>query len=155
MSQSSPDTRPRVFLRLDVRDLPERRRSTEPLLGLVLRRGRGGVAAARMRPSKRSSASARFLCWLRWLEASSVITPALVMRWPAMRFNRVNMAGLIAGELAASNFNWTALLVVLTCCPPGPEARTAVKPSSWSSREIWGVTTIMAVFITEDLRLRK
>ena len=125
--------------------LPSMRRSREARVGLVGRRGRGGIAARRMRSMRRSSASCRLRAWVRWRCAMMTRTPSRVSRAPASRSSRARTSSRSDGDPRTSKRSCTAVASLLTFWPPGPEARTKLSSISRSSTLIWAVTRIISI----------
>src|SRR5215470_18987327 len=120
------------------------RRSREPAVGLVARRGVGGTAARRISSTRRSRASCRLRSWVRWRCALITSTPSRVSLRPARCSRRVRTASGRLGEPRTSKRNCTALESLLTFCPPGPEARMKCSSSSRSPMAMVLVMRIIA-----------
>src|SRR4029079_7151554 len=99
--------------------------------------------ASRSSSSRRSMASVRLRSWVRKRWAWIMITPSLVMRWPASRFSR-RLASSGSVILRVSKRSCAAVESLLTFCPPGPEARTKPMSMSFSSIERSRETRSMA-----------
>src|SRR6218665_1845903 len=97
--------------------------------GLVARRTRGGRATLLTRVFRRSSAAAQFCSWLRYCRALMTTTPSCVMR-VSRRASRRCFTSSGNEEAATSQRRCIALDTLLTFCPPGPCARTAVISTS-------------------------
>jgi len=126
------------------RCLLSRRRSREAFVGFVGRRRLGRRLACRMRSTSRCSASSRLRSRLRCDWAVMMMTPSCVRRLPASFMRRMATSFGREGERRASKRSCTALAVLLTCWPPGPEARIALSSISLSSIPIWPVMCSMA-----------
>src|SRR4051812_14092622 len=79
-------------------------------------------------------------------------TPSLVIRLPASRSRRARTSSRNDGEWRTSKRSCTAVLSLLTFCPPGPEARMNRSCSSCSSMLIVSVMRIMRASYTEEVR---
>src|SRR5699024_9578564 len=104
------------------RRLASSRRRLAALLGLVGRRGIGGMIASLSRAARRSRAATRLRCCERCSEA------LIVSIVPFRRSSRCVIArrfwtSLSADVCPTSKLTWTRESVVLTLCPPGPEER--------------------------------
>ena len=106
------------------------------LLGAVLaawigRRVFGTIAARCTISCSRSSASARFISWLRCCCALITTTPSRVMRW-SLRCSSRAFTAPGRDEPAMSKRRWIALETLFTFCPPAPAERTAESSISLS-----------------------
>jgi len=115
----------------------------EARVGLVLRRYFGFWVAFATRAASRSRASWRLRSWLLKRLAWMITMPAAVMRFPARVLSR---AQTFAGSPLGSYRSWTAVATLLTCCPPGPEARTKSYEISFSWMVMSGVICIIGPF---------
>ena len=136
---SSRETGRRQCLTWPRRRLASNRRRLAARDGFVLRRGFGFSAALRINSTSRSIASWRFRSWLRNRRAVMINTSSSVTRDPARRFSRSRTSSGREGELRMSNRSCTALAALLTCCPPGPEARMNSSSISLSPITMVGV----------------
>ena len=73
---------------------------------------------------KRFSTISRLRTWCLVSSHLSTMAPSFVHLLPAIIFNLLFTGSDNDGDFSASNLNSTALLVLLTCWPPGPEALT-------------------------------
>ncbi len=109
----------------DRRVLPSRRLSFEARVGRVGRRYLGRTAACRKSSRRRSRPAWRFIIRERCSWATMTITSSPLKRDPAKGRRRAFTSSGKASDPPMSNRSSTAVLVLLTCCPPGPLARTA------------------------------
>ncbi len=107
--QSSAEGRRRVRFTSPRRCLPAMRRSFEPRVGLVARRGRSTWRAPRNRSTRRCSAIARLRSWLRSSSTTSRISG------PSRSMMRCRCPGPNATELATSNRRSTRVFERLAC----------------------------------------
>ena len=91
-------------------------------VGFVANRFLGAIKDFLTISFKRFSAISRFRIWCLVSSHLRTIAPSFVHLLPAIFFNRIFTIWDNEGDFSASNLNSTALLVLLTCCPPGPEA---------------------------------
>ena len=120
----------RLSLMPERRFLPRNRRVTEPLVGVVGRRGGGdGAIAWRSSWIKRDCAAWRLRHWERC--SLTAITTAPSTSWPVNRCKaRCRRGAGSEGVVARGNTNSTRESVVFTLCPPGPEEREKRHTSS-------------------------
>src|SRR5690625_4921967 len=115
--------RGRIRLRLiwDRSRLASRRRRREARVGLVGRRGTAGARACRSTAARCSRAATRLRCWERCSLAVMVRTvpDRRFCRCASTRRRWVSLSALV---VARSRLSCTRESVVLTPCPPGPEA---------------------------------
>src|SRR5512135_617700 len=71
-------------------------------------------------------------------------TPSWVRRRPARVTRRARTGSGSEGERATSKRSCTAVDTLLTCCPPGPEARTK---SSWISRSSSSIRALTRIIL--------
>ena len=108
---------------------------TDARLGLVAIRFFWTTVTHLIRSVKRLRASSLFRFWDLCTEDLMTITPSLFSRRSFMRNNRdLTFSG--KEDDATANLNSTALLVLLTLWPPGPDARMAENSISLSGIEI-------------------
>src|ERR1700723_3111779 len=115
------------------------RRSLEALVGRVFLRILGSISAARIRASRRSSATRRLASWVRSLMDLKRMVPSSMSFWPARRRRRFLAA---TGRLAfcgSKNLSCAALDTLLTFWPPGPEERMNFHSNSSSGMTMSGV----------------
>lgn len=117
----SPSGRRRRFVS-DRRRFAASLRSFDAAVGFVFRRrGGGGAAAVASVAASRSRAASRLRYWDRCSDAEIVRTPSTrrrERRWSA----RARWIGPSAVLFATSKLSSTRESVVLTLCPPGPDA---------------------------------
>lgn len=101
-----------------------------PREGFVGFRGFGGRTASRTSRARRSRAISRLRYWLRSVSTCTCRTPPVVMRDERFFSRRARRVGPTAAVLRSSQRRVTRLLVLLTPCPPAPEARLAVNCNS-------------------------
>lgn len=116
-----------TFLRIDfislLNFLLRSRLILEDFGTLVFFRFLGGVAALRIRSCNRWMASFRFFSWLLNDFERMVIRPLSEIRWSLISCNLL-FTSSGREEVRMSNWSWTAVDTLFTCCPPGPEDRT-------------------------------
>ena len=114
------------------RRFESRRRSFDPSVGFDVRRVLGFSAAFRMRATRRSMASWRFISWVRNRRAPIMSDPSAAIRLPAREISRSRTYSGRDGDLRTSKRSCAAVATLLTFCPPGPDARTNSKRISSS-----------------------
>ena len=111
------------------------------LFGTLVRFRTGcGSRASRSIPIIRAIASSLFLNCERWLWSVIRITPSLLARLPAKWRMRCFWISVSLSLFATSNDTVTRVLVLFTCCPPGPPLRDAVTSNASS-----GITTPLPI----------
>lgn len=127
------------------------RRSLLARVGFVAIRGVRGAMAFSTRRSSRSIAVSRFWCCDRVSLACTTISPARFMRlrsaWRIIAFS----VSENASERLTSHVSCTFVAVLLTCCPPGPAARTYTRRSSCNG--ILPCVSIYGVLYTDENRM--
>lgn len=103
----------------DRRFLASSRRRCDARVGLVARRGTGGMIASRIISARRLRAAARLRCCSRSLDTVTVRTPSANREGSRSR-TRARWISLSAVVVEISRLNWTRESDVLTPCPPGP-----------------------------------
>lgn len=109
----------RSRLMLDRRFLASSRRRCDARVGLVARRGTGGMIASRIISARRLRAAARLRCCNRCSAEVTVRTPS-ANREDSRSRTRARWISLSAVVVEISRLNWTRESDVLTPCPPGP-----------------------------------
>ncbi len=122
---SSGAGRARADLIPERRALPSNRLIFEAKVGRVARRDFGRTAAWRKSAMRRALPASRFIIRERYSWAKTTMTSSAVNRDPAKARSRALPSSGIEREAPTSKRSSTALLVLLTCWPPGPLARTA------------------------------
>lgn len=105
------------------------RRRRDAFVGRVGRRTTGGTTASRRRAARRCLAAVRFRCCERCSAASMVSTVPVVLSARCSRA-RARWVSLRADVVPRSKLSCTRESVVLTPCPPGPDARENCSTSS-------------------------
>ena len=103
----------------DRRFLASSRRRCDARVGLVARRGTGGMIASRIISARRLRAAARLRCCNRCSAEVTVRTPS-ANREDSRSRTRARWISLSAVVVEISRLNWTRESDVLTPCPPGP-----------------------------------
>src|SRR5947207_8513283 len=115
--------------------------SFEARVGLVARRFFGTISARLTRSASLSSASSRFLVWLRMSLATTRMLPSLVMRDPSFSLSLVRCFSSSARDAETFQKISTREEVLLTCCPPAPDDRETRTSSSLRGIESDSLTT--------------
>ncbi len=125
------------------------------LEGRVFLRFFGGRAARWSRSASLRRASWRLRSWLRYCCASIRMTPSSVARLPAYFKARWRTSSGREGECLASKRSRTAVEVLLTCWPPGPELRINSSSSSSSGMAMPAVIRSIPAGYGRGLRKRQ
>lgn len=133
-SMPPPASLPRDDFKVDRWALPSSLRCFDASVGVVWRRILGRTVACRIRSISLDNASSRLRPCDRCSSAVITKTPSRFSRRPTIAARRALTPSGNVGDRSTSNRNSTAVDVLLTCCPPGPDART--KDSTISSRSI-------------------
>lgn len=112
------------------------RRLIDAFVGRVCLRFTGGGTAARNNCASLCRASMRLAFCVRCVLASIIIASSFESLFPAKIRVRAFTLSLSAVVFPILKRNCTALEVLLTFCPPGPEARIKLSVSSLSSIKI-------------------
>jgi hypothetical protein len=104
-------------------------------VGLVGFLFRGIMSARRTRSTSRSSAKSRFRLWLRMSLATTRILPSVVSLEESFSSSRARCSSVSAREAGMFQKISTRDDVLLTCCPPAPEALDTLMSSSWRGIE--------------------
>jgi hypothetical protein len=134
--------------------------------GRVLRRGRaGGRRAVAIVSAKRAIQSSRLRIWDRFCEEAITSSPWELSRDCNRLWARSRRLCGREGLRARSKRNSTRVLVLFTCCPPGPGLRTKAKSSSASGMRTppgrstasgrWREDMIGSILMTPDSYQRK
>jgi hypothetical protein len=129
---------------------------SDPMVGLVLRRGFLFCADFAIRAARRSRPSLRFRsCDLKRF-AFIISMPLALMRFLASCSNRDRTFSGKDVECLTSKRSCTAVAALLTCWPPGPGERINLKRISLSSSSIASVTRTITYYkpaLNDDLLL--
>jgi hypothetical protein len=99
-------------------------------VGRVTLRFRGIISARRTRSARRSSARPRLRLWLRMSLATTRTLPSVVSLAESLSSSRARCSSLSARDVEMFQKISTREEVLLTCCPPAPDALDTLTSSS-------------------------